>query len=124
MKRIVYVIVMLYYLIMCADLFVQFLPTTINVFSSPFVFIGMLVAEANLNVVFVIIAFLILIIFHMLFTSLAHFYNGKFRTIPVVYLILLAIGNIPVIFEFPTVLICVVLIVATTYTSKKGEMVC
>lgn len=124
MKRIVYVIVMLYYLIMCADLFVQFLPTTINVFSSPFVFIGMLVAEANLNVVFVIIAFLILIIFHMLFTSLAHFYNGKFRTIPVVYLILLAIGNIPVIFEFPTVLICVVLIFATTYTSKKGEMVC
>lgn len=124
MKRIVYVIVMLYYLIMCADLFVQFLPTTINVFSSPFVFIGMLVAEANVNMAFVIIAFLILIISLILFTSLAHFCNGKFKIIPIICLTLLVIGNIPVIFEFSTVLICAILIIATTYTSKKGEIVC
>ncbi|MBQ4572359.1 MAG: hypothetical protein IJA80_03685 [Clostridia bacterium] len=122
MKRVVYVIVMLYYLIMCVDLFVQFLPITINVFSSPFVFIGMLVAEVNVNVAFVIIVFLILIISLILFTSLAHFYNGKFIIIPTISLILLAIGNIPVIFEFPTVLICAILIIATTYTGKKGEI--
>lgn len=119
MKRAVYIIMMIYYVVMGADLFIQFF-TIINIFAPPYVLIGMSIDLSTYFAVF-IIAFFVLILSLIIFTSLAYLRNGKFKIISVILLIIVAIGNFTVVFDFPTVLICIILIAVTFYISKEKE---
>lgn len=115
MKRITYIIMMLYYVIMCADLFIGIYPITfINIFSPTYMYI----AWFALPITFL---FYIAIISILLFTTLAHFYKGSFKIIAVICLGLMAVGNILIIFESPTFLLCIILIALTFYIAKKDE---
>lgn len=108
---------MLYYTIMCADLFIGFYPITfINIFSPPHLYI----AWFALPITFL---FYIAIISILLFTTLAHFYKGSFKIIVVICLSLMALGNILIIFESPTFLLCIILIALTFYIAKKDEYI-
>ena len=114
MKRIIYIIMMLYYAVMCVDLFVGIYPITfINIFSPPFLYI----VWFALPVTFL---FYISIISIILFTTLAHFYKGSFKIIAVICLCLMAIGNGFVMFEEPTFLLNIVLIALTVYIAKEN----
>lgn len=114
MKRIIYIIMMLYYAVMCVDLFVGIYPITfINIFSPPFLYI----AWFALPVTFL---FYISIISIILFTTLAYFYKGSFKIIAVICLCLMAIGNGFVMFEEPTFLLNIVLIALTVYIAKEN----
>lgn len=105
---------MLYYVVMCVDLFVGIYPITfINIFSPPFLYI----AWFALPVTFL---FYISIISIILFTTLAHFYKGSFKIIAVICLCLMAIGNGFVMFEEPTFLLNIVLIALTVYIAKEN----
>ncbi len=105
---------MLYYTVMCIDLFVGIYPiSSINIFSPPFLYITWFA----LPVTFL---FYIIIISIILFTTLAHFYKGSFKIIAVICLCLMAIGNAFVMFEEPTLLLNIVLIALTVYIAKEN----
>lgn len=113
MKRIIYIIMMLYYAIMCVDLFVGIYPIpSINIFSPPFLYI----AWFALPIIFL---FYISIVGIILFTTLAHFYKGSFKIIAVICLCFMAIGNAFVMFEEPTFLLNIILIALTIYIAKE-----
>ncbi len=123
MKRAIYIIMMIYYVLMGIDLFVSFFPlTVINIFASPYVLIGMSIDLSRYFAIFVVLSVLIILSL-IVFTTLIYFRNGKFKIIPIFLLGLIAIGNLNVAFDFPTVLICIMLIIATFYISKKNQHV-
>lgn len=123
MKRAIYIIMMIYYVLMGIDLFVSFFPlTVINIFASPYVLIGMSIDLSRYFAIFVVL-FVLIILSLIVFTTLIYFRNGKFKIIPIFLLGLIAIGNLNVAFDFPTVLICIMLIIATFYISKKNQHV-
>ena len=123
MKRAIYIIMMIYYVLMGIDLFVSFFPlTVINIFASPYVLIGMSIDLSRYFAIFVVL-FVLIILILIVFTTLIYFRNGKFKIIPIFLLGLIAIGNLNVAFDFPTVLICIMLIIATFYISKKNQHV-
>ena len=120
MKRTTYIIMMLYYILMSVDLFVQFLPMTINIFSPPHFYIfwfGVHGYTIGSYIVFYAIVICILV-----FTTLAHFYKSSFRIIAVISLGIISIGNIPVILDGPTFALCIILIVLTFYIAKKDKV--
>ena len=120
MKRAIYIIMMIYYVLMGIDLFVSFFPlTVINIFASPYVLIGMSIDLSRYFAIFVVL-FVLIILSLIVFTTLIYFRNGKFKIIPIFLLGLIAIGNLNVALDFPTVLICIMLIIATFYISKKN----
>lgn len=121
MKRAVYIIIMLYYALMCADLFIQFLPMTINIFAPPYFYIfwfGIHGYTIGSYIVFYAIVVSIIV-----FTTLAHLRKGSFKIIAVIGLGIMAIGNLPVIFDGLTFVLCIILIVATFYISKEKEYI-
>lgn len=114
MKRIVYIIMMLYYALMCVDLFVGICSIfSINIFLLPFLYIGWFALP-------VIFLFYISIVGIILFTTLAHFYKGSFKIIAVICLCIMAIGNAFVMFEEPTFLLNIILIALTIYIAKEN----
>lgn len=106
---------MLYYAVMCADLFIQYF-SFINIFSPPLLYIAWFALPITS-------LFCISIIAILLFTTLAHFCNGSFKIIAVICLSLMAIGNILVLFDSPTFLLCVILIALTFYVAKEDEYI-
>lgn len=115
MKRITYIIMMLYYTVMCADLFIGFLPM-LNIFSPPILYI----AWFALPLTFL---FYIAVISILLFTTLAHFSKGGFKIIAVICLGLMAVGNILTIFDGFTFWLCIILIPLTLYIAKKDKYI-
>lgn len=117
MKRIAYIIMMLCYALMCADLFIGIYPITfINIFSPPHLYIAWFALPID-------VLFYACIIGILLFTTLAHFYKGSFKIIAVICLNIMAIGNILVIFDGPTFLLCIILIALTFYVAKEDEYI-
>lgn len=121
MKRIIYIIMMLYYTIMCADLFVEFLPMTINIFSPPHFYIFWFGVHGYTIGNYIV--FYAIIVCILLFTTLAHFYKGSFKIIAIICLCIIALGNILVIFDGPTFAFCIILIALTFYISKEKEYI-
>lgn len=105
---------MLYYTIMCADLFIGFLPMTLNIFSPP----NLYIVWFALPITFL---FYIAITGILIFTSLAHFYKGSFKIIAVICLGLMVLGNILTIFDGLTFWFCIILIALTFYIAKKDK---
>lgn len=120
MKRIIYIIMMLYYIAMVIDLFLGCL-ITINIFSPPYTILALLSIHGHIQGGIVIGLFVVIFGGLILFTTLSHFKNRKFNVLCTIFLILVAMGNFTVVFDFPTVLICIVLIALTFYISKKDE---
>lgn len=117
MKRIAYIIMMLYYTLMCADLFIGIYPINfINIFSPPYLYIVWFALPID-------VLFYASIIGILLFTTMAHFYKGSFKIIAVICLSIMAIGNILVIFDGPTFWLCIVLIALTFYVAKEDEYI-
>lgn len=117
MKRAVYIIMMLYYALMCADLFIGIYPITfINIFEPPHFYIFWFALPIG-------VLFYASIIGILLFTTLAHFYKGSFKIIAVICLSIMAIGNILVIFDGPTFLLCIILIALTFYVAKEDKYI-
>lgn len=117
MKRIIYIIMMLYYALICADLFIGIYPITfINIFSPPLLYIVWI----DLPII-VFALFCISVISVMIFSTLAHFYKGSFKIFAIIGLCIIAIGNIPVILDGPTFALCIILIALTFYISKEKE---
>lgn len=117
MKRISYIIMMLYYTLMCADLFIGIYPITfINVFLPPYTYMLWFALP-------IYVLFYASIIGILLFTTLAHFYKGSLKIIAVICLSIMAIGNILVIFDSPTFLLCIILIALTFYVAKEDEYI-
>ena len=119
MKRAVYRIMMLYYVLMGTDLFIQFFPMTINIFSPPHFYIFWFGIHGY--VVGNYVLFYVIVVSILLFTTLAHFYKGSFKIFAIIGLCIIAIGNIPVILDGPTFVFCIILIALTFYISKEKE---
>lgn len=122
MKKLTYIIMMFYYVLMGIDLWVDYL-MVINIFSPPYTLLGIASVQKSIPFGVVLGLFILIILGLILFTTLAHFRNGKFKIISVILLILVAIGNFNVIFDFPTILICIILIASTFYISKEEEYI-
>ncbi len=119
MKRAVYIMMMLYYALICADLFIGIYPITfINIFSLPLLYIVWI----DLPII-VFALFCISVIGVMIFSTLAHFYKGSFKIIAIICLCMISIGNIPVILDGPTFALCIILIALTFYISKEKEYI-
>lgn len=109
---------MLYYVLMGIDLWRGWL-MTVNIFAPPYTILAMLSIYGHIHGAVVIGVFVVIISGLILFTTLSHFKNGKFKILSAIFLILVALGNFSVVFDFPTVLICIILIGLTFYISKK-----
>lgn len=120
MKRITYIIMILYYVLMGIDLWIGWL-MPVNIFSPSYTILAMLSIHGHIHGAVVIGGFVVIIGGLILFTTLSHFKNGKYKILSTIILILVALGNFSVVFDFPTVLICIILIVLTFYISKKDK---
>lgn len=117
MKKLVYIIMMIYYALMGIDLCVGGYLIIFNIFSPPFTLLAFM---SNIHSSIVYGLFIMIISGLIISTSLARFYKSNFKILSVILLILVALGNFSVVFDFPTVPICIILIASTIYVSKEN----
>lgn len=120
MEKLVYIIMMLYYALMGIDLCVGGYLIIFNIFSPPFTLLAFMSAHGHIHSSIVYGLFIMIISGLIISTSLARFYKSNFKILSVILLILVALGNFSVVFDFPTVLICIILIASTIYVSKEN----
>ncbi len=131
MKRVIYIITMIYYLvgivdwIMIYNSYFMFLPIEFDIGYGLFSVNVLQAVGDNVIIAEACIIYILLIVF----TSVAHFLNKKFNVISLIVLIvLLALNLFSLIISYITltgliaVLINVVLIIFTIYISKTAKM--